>query len=90
MTPSTRPKSLLPSRAVGERYGGKHTRTISRWWRAGVIPPPDAVVHGRPYWAEETLDRHDRERAAEQIAEILRRQKPAPRALPLKAAGAGE
>jgi 2-keto-4-pentenoate hydratase len=34
-------KKLINTRAVGERYGGRHPRTIKRWWMEGVIPPPD-------------------------------------------------
>lgn len=48
-------------RAVGDRYGGVCTRTVDRWTKSGILPPPDLIQNGRPLWAEETLDRHDRQ-----------------------------
>jgi hypothetical protein len=68
MSPLTPQRRLLGRRAVGARYGGKHSRTIKRWKDAGVIPPPDAVVNGREYWDEDKLDRHDRQLVAERAA----------------------
>jgi hypothetical protein len=61
-------KKLLDRRAVGQRYGGKHPRTIKRWVDAGVIPPPDLNIRDRDYWYEDALDRHDRELVAERAA----------------------
>ena len=55
-------KRLINTRAVAERYGGRHPRTVKRWWQQGVIPPPDLTINGRHYWNEHALDRHDRER----------------------------
>jgi DNA-binding transcriptional MerR regulator len=68
MSTPTSSRRLLNRRAVGQRYGGKHPRTIRRWKDAGVIPPPDAVVNGREYWDEDKLDCHDRQRVAELAA----------------------
>jgi hypothetical protein len=48
-------------RAVAARYDGKSTRTIDRWVKAGILPKPDLIVNGRPLWADEALDRHDRQ-----------------------------
>jgi hypothetical protein len=56
------PKRLINTRAVAERYGGRHPRTVKRWWTQGVIPPPDQTINNRHYWDEAKLDRHDRER----------------------------
>jgi DNA-binding transcriptional MerR regulator len=58
-------KRLISTRAVGERYGGLHPRTVKRWWQQGVIPKPTTTIKGRHYWDESALDRHDRERVAE-------------------------
>jgi hypothetical protein len=64
MSALTSQRRLLSSRAVGQRYGGKSTRTIKRWWQQGVIPPPDQTIKNRHYWDEAALDRHDRELVA--------------------------
>jgi DNA-binding transcriptional MerR regulator len=63
----TPPKRLITTRAVAERYGGCHPRTVKRWWARGVIPPPDQTINGRHYWYEDGLDRHDRERVADRV-----------------------
>ena len=61
-------KRLITTRGVGERYGGRHPRTVKRWWQQGVIPPPDQTIRNRHYWDEAALDRHDRQRVAERAA----------------------
>jgi DNA-binding transcriptional MerR regulator len=63
------PKRLINTRAVAERYGGRHPRTVKRWWQQGIIPPPDQTINGRHYWSEQELDRHDRERVVREEAE---------------------
>jgi DNA-binding transcriptional MerR regulator len=68
MSALTSQRRLLGTRAVGQRYGGKSTRTIQRWWQQGVIPPPDQTIKNRHYWDEAALDRHDRQRVAEHAA----------------------
>jgi hypothetical protein len=68
MSPLAPQKKLLNRRAVGQRYGGKHPRTIKRWVDAGVIPPPDACIQNRDYWSEDKLDHHDRQSVAERAA----------------------
>jgi hypothetical protein len=60
MPTSTPQRHLLSRRAVGQRYGGKHPRTVKRWTDKGVIPPPDLNIQNRDYWYDDTLDRHDR------------------------------
>jgi hypothetical protein len=62
---SSPPKFMLTTRDVGDRYGGKHPRTIKRWWTAGVIPPPDLTINNRHYWKAAALDQRDRERVVE-------------------------
>jgi hypothetical protein len=59
---STPSKKFIGKRAVGQRYGGRHTRTIERWVKTRVLPPPDQIINGRGYWDVETLDAHDRQR----------------------------
>lgn len=55
-------KKLIRKRAVAERYGVRALRTIDRWTQKGVLPAPDQIINGRPYWDEATLDEHDRQR----------------------------
>ena len=68
MLPHALPKRLINTRAVAERYGGRHLRTVQRWWKRGVIPPPDQTINNRHYWDEAALDHHDRKRVAERAA----------------------
>ena len=64
MSALTSSRRLIDRRAVGQRYGGKHPRTIKRWVDQGVIPPPDLNIKNRDYWYEDALDRHDRQLVA--------------------------
>jgi hypothetical protein len=68
MSNSTSPRRLLDRRAVGARYGNRHSRTVKRWVDAGMLPKPATVIAGREYWDEDQLDRHDRARVAERAA----------------------
>jgi hypothetical protein len=68
MPAPTPQRRLLNRRAVGQRYGGKHPRTVKRWVDRRVIPPPDLSIQNRDYWYEDALDRHDRELVAERAA----------------------
>jgi hypothetical protein len=54
-------KKYSGKRAVGERYGGRSPRTIDRWVKAGILPPPDLYMGRHPLWADETLNQHDRQ-----------------------------
>ena len=56
---------FLNKRGVGVRYGNRALRTIERWVRSGVLPPPDQVINQRWYWNETTLDAHDRQRTVD-------------------------
>jgi predicted site-specific integrase-resolvase len=67
-------KRLLPTRQVSQRYGVT-PRTVDRWRRQMIIPPPDLTINNRNYWDEEGLDRNDRRRVAERAA---LRDRPAP------------
>jgi hypothetical protein len=66
-------------RAIGERYGGRHGRTIKRWVDKGVLPRPDVTIQGRPYYFETTLTNHDRQQAAAAMSEPQREHPPLPR-----------
>jgi hypothetical protein len=61
-------KRLIPTRGVRQRYGDKAARTIARWVKSGVLPPPDRTINGRHYWWEETLIQHERLAVAEKSA----------------------
>jgi hypothetical protein len=58
---------------LAKRYS-RHPRTPKRWGEQGLLPPPDAIRNGVPYWYEETLDTHDRQSVAEAMS---RRSDPA-------------
>jgi DNA-binding transcriptional MerR regulator len=51
---------LLPARGVADRYGVS-LRTLDRWLKRKIIPPPDRVINGRRYWYLESLERADRQ-----------------------------
>ena len=65
LTTTTPTKKYLNTRAVGRRYGGRDPKTIKRWVKKHVLPPPDQNICGHDYWDEDNLDRHDRERTIE-------------------------
>ena len=65
MSPLKSHRHLLGTRAVGQRYGGKHPRTIKRWVDQGVIPPPALNIKSRAYWYEDVLEQHDRQLVAD-------------------------
>jgi DNA-binding transcriptional MerR regulator len=50
---------LLPARKMRARYSTTD-RTILRWEREGVLPPP-IKIRGRKYWARSDLERLERE-----------------------------
>jgi hypothetical protein len=58
-------RKLLTLAQLGERYGGRHSRTITRWVRDPKLGFPQPMYIGRtPFWDEERQDAWDRERAA--------------------------
>jgi hypothetical protein len=65
-------------RAVGERYGGAVPRTVDRWVKAGKIPQPDFYIGPRPFWRDETLERHERQSVARAAAKVQPAAKSAP------------
>jgi len=62
MTTSAPPKFLRQVH-LAERWQ-RTTRTIARWKDEGVLPEPDLRIHGIPYWAEETIEKVERENFA--------------------------
>jgi DNA-binding transcriptional MerR regulator len=64
--PAEAPKHALKTGQVGERYGVT-ARTVLRWEADGILPPADLIVHGRRYWWNVTLDRHDRAGTARRL-----------------------
>jgi DNA-binding transcriptional MerR regulator len=54
---------LLPTRKVRARYH-KTDRTILRWERDGILPPP-VWINGRKHWRLSDLERLERERVGE-------------------------
>ena len=67
MSTSASDRRFFPKRAVARRYGVT-TRTVDRWKKQKVIPPPDLTINNRQFWDEATLDRNDRERVAARAA----------------------
>ena len=70
-------RKYLGQPRLGIRYD-VHVRTIHRWVKAKILPPPDLVIHGRPYWDEASLDRHDRRMIAERAATVNKSAAPNP------------
>ena len=54
-------KRFLNTKRVRNRYGDISDRTVDRWVKAGVLPPPD-YINGQRFWAEEQLDAQDEAR----------------------------
>jgi hypothetical protein len=46
----------------------RSTRQISRWEKAGLLPPPDTVINGHRLWTDETLDAADEARKPKDTA----------------------
>ncbi len=67
MSTSASDRRFFPKRAVARRYGVT-TRTVDRWKKQNVIPPPDLTINNRHYWYEAALDRHDRQLVAARAA----------------------
>lgn len=51
---------LVPARGVAIRYGVS-LRTLDRWLKRKVIPPPDRIINDRRYWYLESLETADRQ-----------------------------
>lgn len=49
------PADPLRGRRYLEHFCGISPSTRRRWQQAGIIPPPDRVIAGKPYWFESTL-----------------------------------
>ena len=47
---------LLDRPFIGRDMGNKSTRTVRNWQDAGILPPPDCVFQGLPYWTRATYN----------------------------------
>jgi hypothetical protein len=54
---------LLTQRALRDRYG-RCAKTILRWRKLGILPAPDAVIRGEPYWRESVIVQLERDSLA--------------------------
>ena len=54
-------KRLLQNADLSRRYG-RSQRTVDRWKRDNILPPPDLVINGIPYWHEATIETNERAR----------------------------
>ena len=54
---------FLRKRAVAERYGNIHIRTVNRMVDEGRLPPPTIRGNRLCLWDEEALDEFDRKTA---------------------------
>jgi len=52
-------KQWYGKRKVAERYGCS-MRTVERWVKLGRFPKPVRMPNGRDYWADETIEEHER------------------------------
>jgi hypothetical protein len=50
---------------LAARYGAD-PRTIYRWRKTGVPPPPDFIINNAPFWDEATIEINERERLSAQ------------------------
>lgn len=62
--PSTSSRKFIGKSKLAVRYDDVTVRTIDRWLEAKILPPPDLVRNGRPFWDEARLDEHDRRTVA--------------------------
>jgi len=50
---------MLRATHLADRYNVTD-RTIFRWRKTGVLPEPDLIIHGQPYWTEENIEHNER------------------------------
>jgi hypothetical protein len=58
----TQPKRntrLFQNTDLTNRYG-RTQRTVDRWKRKKILPPPDLIINGAPYWYPETIEANER------------------------------
>lgn len=48
--------TLLPAKAVRDRFGGISPCTLMRWVARGHLPAPQSI-NGRNYWPAEAVER---------------------------------
>ena len=61
-------KRLLRNADLINRYG-RTQRTVDRWKRDKILPPPDLVINGAPYWYPETIEANERARLSSKASE---------------------
>jgi len=59
-------KPMLRASHLARRYR-VDPRTITRWQKSGVLPPPDLRINGLPYWNESTIETNERERLSARV-----------------------
>ena len=59
-------KPMLRASHLARRYR-VDPRTITRWQKSGVLPPPDLRINGLPYWNEETIAANEREKLSARV-----------------------
>ena len=64
MTEQPAGRKCLSRRHLVARYG-RGGRTIRRWIKDGILPPPDFTISGYEYWYEETIEAADRNRSVD-------------------------
>jgi len=57
----TRPSRLLRNTDLIHRYG-RTQRTLDRWKLDKILPAPDLVINGAPYWYETTIEANEKTR----------------------------
>jgi hypothetical protein len=55
------PRQLWQDAHLSERYR-RSPRTIHRWKREKILPPPDVTINDRDFWYPETIEANERER----------------------------
>ena len=50
------PETLIPARAVRDRFGGISSMTLWRWVQKDILPEP-TKINGRNYWNASDIER---------------------------------
>jgi hypothetical protein len=65
--PEVTGRKFSNKRALAIRYGVV-PRTIDRWVKAKILPPPDLTINNRDYWYDARIDAHDHASTAARAA----------------------
>jgi hypothetical protein len=63
MPPESSARKYIAKRGVANRYNVV-PRTVDRWVKAKILPPPAREINTRKYWDAASLDEHDRQQTA--------------------------